>query len=379
MSQRTNGKVAPRKAQLTRAGKAAAEPELPNPRRGLRTRVGVLLGLLALGGAKVMHRAYDIQVSDRDSYSRRYREEIEVEAKRGNIYDRNGKELAVSVDLDSFFADPVALRNNHVDLATAVRGLAQALDLDEKSVFDKLSGKRRFVWLKRRATPKESRAIEALGLIGKGVGTRKESRRYYPNMATAAHVLGFTDDTGSGVEGVERSFETRLRGATDKVSAILDARGGVLFSEELVDGERAQGKNLTLTIDSEIQVIAERELSLGVRSSEARAGSVMVMDPWTGEVLALANYPTFNPNQPGNVDPAARRNRAVTDRFEPGSVIKTFTIAGALASGVVSPNQRIDCNEGAMKVAEYTIHDSHHFKELTPAEILAYSSNIGTA
>jgi cell division protein FtsI (penicillin-binding protein 3) len=380
MSQRMNGKVAPGpKSQRRTQEKPSAAESTVNPQKGLRTRVGVLLGLLALGGAKVLYRAYDIQVQDRESYARRYREEIEVEAKRGNIYDRNGKELAVSVDLDSFFADPVALGNNHVDLVSAVRGLSGALGLDEKTLIDKLSGKRRFVWLKRRATPKESRAVEALGLLGKGVGVRKESRRYYPNMYTAAHVLGFTDDTGAGVEGIERSFETRLRGATDKVAAILDARGGVLFSEELIDGERAQGKNLTLTIDSEIQVIAERELSLGVRSSEARAGSVMVMDPWTGEILALANYPTFNPNQPGAADPSARRNRAVTDRFEPGSVIKTFTVAGALAAGVVSPSQRIDCNDGAMQVAEYTIHDSHHFKELSVAEILAYSSNIGSA
>lgn len=358
---------------------AKQEPEARNPRRGVRARVAVLLGLLALGGAKVIHRAYDIQIEDRDQYSRRYREEIEVESKRGNIYDRNGKELAVSVDLDSFFADPVALANNKVDLTSAARSLSQALGLDEQVVLQKLSSKRRFVWLKRRVSPKESAAVAKLGLLGKGIAARKEPRRYYPNLTTASHVLGFTDDSGAGVEGLERAFESRLRGATDKVSAILDARGGVLFSEELIDRDRAQGKNLTLTLDSTIQVIAERELEFGVRAVEARAGSVVVMDPWTGEVLALANYPTFNPNHPGSADPAARRNRAVTDRFEPGSVIKTFTVAGALASGAISPHQRIDCEEGAMQVAEYTIHDSHRFTELTPAEILAYSSNIGTA
>jgi cell division protein FtsI (penicillin-binding protein 3) len=134
-----------------------------------------------------------------------------------------------------------------------------------------------------------------------------------------------------------------------------------------------------LTLDRELQVIAERELELGVRAVEARAGNVVVMDPSSGEILALANYPSFNPNQPGASDASARRNRALTDRFEPGSVIKAFTVAGALAAGVVSPTQRIDCEDGAMQVAEYTIHDSHRFQELTPAEILAHSSNIGTA
>jgi cell division protein FtsI (penicillin-binding protein 3) len=367
----------PVKARSNARGKEPAPR--PDPRRGVYARVGLLMALLVMGGGRVLWRAYDIQVRDQSSYTRSYREEIEIDSKRGNIYDRSGKELAVSVDLDSFFADPVALRNNKVDTASAARALAGVLGLDEASVLAKLSSKKRFVWLKRRASPKESLAVASLGLVGKGVAARKEPRRYYPNVHTAAHVLGFTDDQGAGVEGLERSFETRLRGATDKVAAILDARGGVLFSEELVDGERAQGKNLTLTLDSAIQVVAERELELGVRASEARAGSVVVADPWTGEILALANYPTFNPNDPGGADPAARRNRAVTDRFEPGSVLKTFTVAGALAAGVVGPNQRIDCEDGALKVAEYTIRDTHRFGELTPAEILAYSSNIGTA
>jgi len=347
--------------------------------KGIRLRTWLIASVVLLGAGKVMHRAYEIQLGNPESYERRYREEIEVESRRGNIYDRRGAELAVSVELDSFFADPVALRNNKLEPADVARQLAGVLHVDEQQLAKRLTGKRRFVWIKRRVSPSESQAVAKLGWSGKGVGARKEPRRYYPGVGTAAHVLGFTDDEGRGVEGVERSFETRLHGATDKVAAILDARGGVVFSEELVDGQSAQGKNLTLTLDRAIQVAAERELELGVRSVEARAGHVVVMDPASGEILALANYPTFNPNEPGAADPAARRNRAVTDRFEPGSVIKTFTVAGALSAGVVGPAQRIDCEDGAMQVAEYTIHDSHRFQELTPAEILAHSSNIGTA
>lgn len=347
--------------------------------RGVRVRAWLMVTLVLLGAAKVMHRAYQIQLQSPENYERHYREEIEVETRRGNIYDRRGAELAVSVELDSFFADPVALRANQIDPVALAKTLSTVLNVDREQLASRLGGKRRFVWLKRRVSPSESRAMAQLNLMGKGIGARKEPRRFYPGVTTAAHVLGFTDDEGRGVEGVERAFETRLHGAVDKVAAILDARGGVVFSEELIDGQAAQGKNLTLTLDRELQGIAERELELGVRSVEARAGHVVVMDPATGEILALANYPTFNPNQPGAADPAARRNRAVTDRFEPGSVIKAFTVAGALAAGVIAPSQRIDCEDGAMQVAEYTIHDSHRFKELTPAEILAHSSNIGTA
>jgi cell division protein FtsI (penicillin-binding protein 3) len=365
--------------QRSRVARPDKADEARGGRRGVRIRAWAIALLLLGGAGKVMHRAYQIQLQNPESYERHYREEIEIETRRGTIYDRRGAELAVSVELDSFFADPVALRNNHQDPTAVAAKVARVLNVDAAQLAARLAGKRRFVWLKRRASPSESQAMAELGLFGKGVGARKEPRRYYPGLATAAHVLGFTDDEGRGVEGVERAFETRLHGATDKVAAILDARGGVVFSEELVDGQAAQGKHLTLTLDRELQIIAERELELGVRAVEARAGHVVVMDPSSGEILALANYPSFNPNQPGAADPSARRNRALTDRFEPGSVIKAFTVAGALSSGVVSPTQRIDCEDGAMQVAEYTIHDSHRFQELTPAEILAHSSNIGTA
>jgi cell division protein FtsI (penicillin-binding protein 3) len=366
-------------AEKTVSAEQRLASEQKRARASRRWRVIALSVFLCWGAYKVMQRAYDIQVQNPSSYERRYRQEIEVDARRGNIYDRRGAELAVSVDLDSFFVDPVALQNNKLDPVVAARALAKALGLSADSLAEKMSKKSRFIWVKRRVTPAESQAVAKLDLIGKGVGVRKEPRRFYPNLSTAAHVLGFTDDQGHGVEGLERAMEMRLRGATDKVSAIFDARGGVVFSEELLDGQSAQGQNLTLTLDREIQVIAERELEMGVRAVEGRAGHVVVMDPMTGEILALANYPTFNPNSPGGAEPATRRNRAVQDRFEPGSVVKTFTIAGALAAGAISPSQTIDCENGAMQVGDATIHDTHRYERLTPAEILQHSSNIGTA
>ena len=229
----------------------------------------------------MVQRAYEIQVRNPENYERRYREEIEVEAKRGNIYDRRGAELAVSVELDSFFADPVALRNNKLEPERRWPSAGQALGTRRATLLPKrMTSKRRFVWVKRRVSPgRVAGGRRSWACSGKGVAARKEPRRFYPNVSTAAHVLGFTDDQGQGVEGLERTFETRLHGATDKVAAIFDARGGVVFSEELIDGQSAQGHNLTLTLDREIQVVAERELELGVRAVEARAGHVVVMDP----------------------------------------------------------------------------------------------------
>jgi cell division protein FtsI (penicillin-binding protein 3) len=344
-----------------------------------RMRVFILSAVLGWGAFKVVQRAYEVQVAHPEKHARDYMQEIDLEAKRGNIYDRRGAALALSVDLDSVFVDPLALRTNELDLDQTARSLGKVLGIDASALLERMTGKRRFVWVKRRITPAESAKLAELGILGKGVGVRKEPRRFYPNLGTAAHILGFTDDQGHGVEGLERAFETRLRGATDKVKAEFDARGGVVFAEEALDGQSAQGQNLTLTIDREIQVIAERELEMGVRAVEARAGHAVVMDPSTGEILALANYPTFNPNQPGEGDPGARRNRAVQDRFEPGSVVKTFTIAGALAAGAISPSQQINCENGSMVVGDSTIHDTHRYGLLTPGEILVHSSNIGTA
>lgn len=347
----------------------------------MRARIGLLASLLFFGAAAVVQRAYELQVLDapalRAMAEEQYLKDIHLSPKRGTIYDRNGTELAVSVDVDSVYANPKRLREAGEDLAQVAARLSSLLGVAREPIEKRLARDRHFVWIKRRVSPKEGKAVAALGIPG--IELTAESRRFYPNRELAAHVLGFANIDGKGIEGLELELDERLRGASDQVPAIRDRRGRVVFSEQLFDDRAARGDDVVLTIDKSIQHIAERELELTVRTFEAKSGSVVVLDPLSGEILAMANFPSFNPNDPTAEHASHRRNRAVTDRFEPGSTIKPFTVAGALAAGVLGAGQRIDCEDGKLRVAQYTIHDTHKWERLTPTEILAYSSNIGTA
>jgi cell division protein FtsI (penicillin-binding protein 3) len=347
----------------------------------LRMRIALLAVLLLSGAGAVVHRAYVLQVRDapklRAMAEEQYLKDIRLSPKRGTIYDRNGAELAVSVDIDSVHANPRMLREQGADTAHIAQQLAALLGVDAAQIAERLAADRHFVWIKRRVSPKEAKAVAALEIPG--IGLTAESRRFYPNRELAAHVLGFANVDGNGIEGLELQLDVQLRGSSELVPAIRDRRGRVVFSEQLLDDRAAQGDDVVLTLDKTVQHIAERELELAVRTFEAKGGSIVALDPATGEIAAIANFPSFNPNQPSAAHASHRRNRAITDRFEPGSTIKPFTIAGALSAGAVRANQRIDCEQGAMRVAQYTIHDTHKWDALTPSEILTYSSNIGTA
>lgn len=353
----------------------------PQRAKWLRIRIAMLTLALTAGAGAVMYRAWELQVVRADELREmaeaQYLREVELAPKRGTIYDRHGAELAVSVDVESVWANPRQLRKSGWSPAHATAMLGQVLELDTDRIRKRLQSDRYFVWIERHITPRLAEAVRALEIPG--VMLTKEAKRYYPNRQLAAHMLGFANIDGVGIEGLELALEERLRGKTDRVPAIRDRKGHIVFSKQLLDDRASQGDDVYLTIDKTIQRVTERELELAVRTFEARAGSVVVMDPQNGEILAMANYPTFNPNEPGNAPAASRRNRAVTDRFEPGSTIKPFTVAGAMAVGAIRPEQMIDCEEGAMQVAEDVIHDSHAWEKLTPTEILKYSSNIGTA
>jgi cell division protein FtsI (penicillin-binding protein 3) len=268
------------------------------------------------------------------------------------------------------------VRKAGLDRVQVAARLAPILNLDANFIARRLDSDRFFNWIARRVLPKQAAAVRALQIPG--VSLIAETRRYYPNRELAAHVLGYVDIDGIGIDGLELHLEERLRGYAERVSVVLDSRGAVVFSDQLLDDRAAHGDDIYLTIDKTIQYHAERELALAVATYEARAGSVVVLDPNTGELLAIANSPAFNPNDPSAFPAASRRDRAVTDRFEPGSTTKVFTVAGALASGAIRPDDAIDC-QGPLQVADQVVHDVKEWKILRPAQVLAYSSNIGAA
>ncbi len=353
----------------------------PKRARWMRVRISLMAALLTAGAGAVLHRAWDLQVANagvlRKMAEEQYLRDIRLPPKRGSIFDRRGAELAVSVDADSVWANPRALRRANWSPSAVAAQLGTVLDIDEATIARRLSSNRYFVWIKRRVTPRKAVAVRAMKIPG--ISILQEPRRFYPNRELAAHLLGFANVDGVGIEGLELHFEEHLRGSADTVPAIRDRRGAVVFSQQLLDDRAAHGDDIYLTIDKTIQHTAEKELELAVRTFEARAGSVVVVDPRTGELLALANFPTFNPNHPGAYHASDRRNRAVTDRFEPGSTTKVFTVAGALARGAIRPDQSVNCEDGVLDVGEHTIHDVRKWESLTPAQVLAYSSNIGAA
>ncbi len=350
-------------------------------RRFLELRIGFLTSLLAAFAVAIVWKAWDLQVRQapelRERAEEQHQRRIKLAPRRGAIYDRDGAELAVSVDVDSVWVSPLALRKAKQPIGEVAHALSELLGVDEKQLADKIRNGKQFVWVKRRVTGAQGKAVRGLGMPG--VFIQKEARRFYPNSELASHVLGFANLDGRGIEGLELMLENELRGPVLPTPATFDARGGMVFSQQLLDQRAAHGNDVTLTIDKTIQHVAERELELAVRMAEAQSGSIVALDPATGELLAVANYPKFNPNEPTRLPVSYRRNRAITDRFEPGSTIKPFTMAGALAAGTVRPNQAIDTGNGTLRIGTDTIRDSHRMDILSPAEVLAQSSNVGTA
>lgn len=350
-------------------------------RRWMRFRLCALGVVLTLGATVLVYRAYVLQRVRAPALGEmaeaQYLKRLKLSPKRGTIRDRHGVELAVSVEIDSVWANPRELKRRGASITEVAQALQSVLGLPRAQLLDRLGRDKLFVWLKRHVQPKQAEALRQLSLPG--IYLSGEARRFYPHKSLASHVLGFANIDGVGQEGLERSFEDTLRGSTESAPAVRDRDGRIVFSERLLDDRAAQGDDLVLSLDRAIQHRAELELARAVAASEARSGSLVAVDPMSGEILALANVPTFNPNEPGAAPPGARRNRAVADRFEPGSTLKPFTVAAALAAGVLKPNALINCEGGRMAVADKFISDTHAHDLLRPAEVLAYSSNIGTA
>jgi cell division protein FtsI (penicillin-binding protein 3) len=292
---------------------------------------------------------------------------VPVEPRRGNIYDRYGHPLAMSIDVDSVFAVPSEVH----DKETTAAMLGKVLDLDPQDILVRLKMARPFVFIARRIDAETSTRIRQLNL--RGIAFRKEPKRFYPKRDLAAQVLGYVGMDGDGLGGLERGFDDDLRGIPGKELVSLDARGK-WFSR--VEKPPDPGQNLVLTIDQTIQYIAERELQQGMEDTKSIAGTVVVENPRTGEILALANRPTFNPNVFNSVPAEALKNRAVSDIYEPGSVFKVVTYSAALDQHVVTPDDKVDCQHGSIDVFGMKIHDHESLGVVTIAEALAHSSDV---
>lgn len=343
--------------------------------RSIRVRLFVLGLLFAASLGVIVHRAVTLQVADRGRLARlaakQQRSAVDLPARRGPVLDRRGVPLAVSVEVESVFADPAML----ADPREAARALARALDLDPARLLRSIEAERRFAWVERHVTPAEVEAVRALHLPG--VGFVKEARRYYPERELAAHVVGLAGRDGEGLEGVEFASDDLLRGRPRRRVALRDALGRPLLADGAVATEEVEGAAVQLTIDRPIQFRAEQALRAAVHKTGAAAGMVVALEPATGAILALANEPTFNPNAPGPAE--ARRNRAAADQFEPGSTFKAFTVAAAIEAGAVRSDETVFCENGAWTVGGHTLRDTAPRGNLSPAQILRVSSNIGAA
>ena len=358
--------------------KNAAPHSRNRARFNLRGRVALVVGALALCSVSLVGRAAYVQLINSDFYQRqgdaRFVRDIEIPTSRGMITDRNGEPVAVSSPVESIWCDPKELLKTPDRLPELAKALGEPLDSLTRRVSQR--GEKEFYYLKRRINPDEARKILAHGVPG--VYSKREFRRFYPQGEAMAHVLGFTNIDDRGQEGLELAFDDWLRGSPGAKKVIRDRRGRIVENVDLV--KQAQpGKDLTLSIDRRIQFLAYRELRNALVSNSASSGSAVVLDVATGEVLAMVNLPTFNPNAASLGKPDAHRNRAITDMIEPGSTIKPITAAAALVAGVVKPTTQFNTAPGWIPNGRWRTTDTHNYGVLDVTGIIRKSSNVGAA
>lgn len=337
------------------------------------TFCGVLFGIMSVW---VGREAWSLQVKKNGSLQefadRNYLKSIEIPPSRGRILDRNGKELAATAHVESVFGNPRVLQH----LPEAAEQLAKALQIDLSEMRRRLEPKSYFSWLKRRLTPQEAAAVRALHLPG--VNFRSEPRRFYPLRSLGATIIGHAGSDGKGLEGIELEYEKYLRGHESTFLGVKDALGREMLLDGSLDTSESLGQDVVLTLDSYLTLVTETALAKAVKEHNAKAAMAVMMDVKTGQILAMASFPTFDPNNPDGANERGARNRVVTDAFEPGSTMKTFTFATAFDAGKLNADEMIDCEMGRMKVGKYTIRDTHSLGTVTAAEVYQQSSNIGT-
>ncbi len=336
--------------------------------------IGTFFGLLFLS---VVCRAFYLQIVQHEELikkaEKQHQHRVELTPARGAILDRNGAALAESVNMDSCYAEPRRIKD--VDGTAAV--LSPILNISKQDLTAKLSADKSFIWVERWLPPETATRIKNMKLPG--IGLAPESKRFYPNLEIAAHVIGFTGRDPNGLEGLERKYDSTILGNTGYMVTERDALGRSIAVKNMVIKNSSPGKNLILTLDKTIQYHTEKELAKAVTESNAKGGMAIVMESDTGRVLAMANYPTFNPNSYARYSQVSLRNRSVADSFEPGSTFKVFVVAAALEEGLIKPGDIYNCENGTYKIADRVIHDDHPHPRLTVSDIIKYSSNIGAA
>jgi cell division protein FtsI (penicillin-binding protein 3) len=339
-------------------------------------RILLVMGLFFLLANVMLWRAVYLKISERAFLEKqgemRYERVLEIAAHRGRILDRNGEVLAVSTPMETVWVNPRELSSAMDRLPE----LAQVIGVDLGKLQTQIlrHAERSFMYVKRQLTPEEGAVVKALRISG--VNTQREYRRFYPMGEAAVHVLGFTGLDDEALEGIERTYDDWLRGEPGARRIIKDLHGNVIDAGEMIR-EARPGNDLTLSLDRRLQYIAYRELKTAVQANKAKSGSAVLLDVRTGEILAMVNQPSFNPNDRGSLRPNLARNRAVIDNFEPGSTMKPFAVSAALETGKFKPTTPIDTNPGYMRVDRFTIRDHKNYGLLDVTGVIRKSSNVG--
>jgi len=346
-----------------------------NFNKEMKQRIIVIQILIVISIFLMGAKSFDIQIFKSRELTQKaesdYSKRITIKGERGQILDRSMNKLATSIDAISISACPLKIK----DPVTAAKKLSKILNIDQKKLQSSLSSQRMFSWVARRVPPVQANQIRQLNL--KGIYFENDSKRFYPNRNLAAQVIGFTGSEDSGLEGLEFKYNSVLEGDSLKIKVKRDGNGRILDLDKKRRAE-LKGKSIVLTIDKKIQFLSEKTLERTVKTHRAKSGIALVMRPQTGELLAIAHFPQFNPNNFKGYNKEVFRNRAVTDAFEPGSTMKVFTAAAALEKGF-APKSIFFCENGTYKIGTFTIHDTHPHTWLSINQIIKFSSNIGAA
>jgi cell division protein FtsI (penicillin-binding protein 3) len=353
-----------------------SEPTSDSWRQTVRRRLFVAGALLMVWATGIEARLFFLQVHKHSDLEARAERQAslthEISAKRGDILDRNGRVLAYSVDSDSVYAVPSEIDDAGKASVLLCEALADCTRKEREALTKRLSQSRAFAYVRRQVSPAQARRVADLQLDG--VGLVKEDRRFYPNKEMAAQLLGFVGVDNKGLAGIEAAYDSQIRGAQGKLLVQIDAKRRA-FSR--LERPPTAGASVELTIDEYLQHVAERELHDGVLRNKAVGGTAIVMDPKTGEILAMANEPTYNPNNFADAEENALRNRAVQDIYEPGSTFKVVTASAAIQEHVVGVDNMIDASGGSIRIGSRVIHDTHNYGVLSFTDVIVKSSNVG--